>query len=223
LEKNIMGLEIPSADPVSSTAEAITEASPADWRLLGTYIGREEIALVRTGEGTRLVSRGEKEQGWELSEIEPCSTVWKSGPQSETLVMWSRGNGSEDAERSTERAGLPASGRDRGSGDSHRVVLSRQEALPFLENPNELLQQAHFEPYIEDGEMKGFRINNIRNGSVLEELGLQNGDVLNRIDGRSIRGPQDLLQAYSGLARSSLVSMEVQRKGENVNFLVEID
>lgn len=223
LEKNIMGLEIPSADPDPSPSEAETQASPTDWRLLGTHTGQQKLALVETGDGTRLVIKGEEEQGWELSEIEPWSTVWRSGPRSETLAMWVKGNGQEDAQASTERAGSPESRRDRGSGDSRRVTLSRQEARPFLENPNELLQQAHFEPYIENGEMRGFRINNIREDSMLKQVGLENGDVLSRIDGRSIRGPQDLMQAYSGMDRSSLVSMDVQRGGENVSFLVEID
>lgn len=222
MEKNIMDLEIPSQEPVAER-DPEPGASPTDWKLLGTYTGGQEFALVEIQDRTRLLDRGEKEQGWKLSQIEPRSTLWKSGSRTETLVMWAdeneRGEGQDNGERTRARG--PA--QDSGQQDSRKVTLSREEARHFLEDPNQLLQTALFEPYTQEGEMLGFRIDNISDGTILQELGLQDGDILTRIDGQSISGPQEFMQAYSSLGQSSLVSMDVKREGENVNFLLEID
>ncbi len=221
LKKNILGLEIPAAPSKAGSREPVTELE--NWKLLGTSTGKRSLALVSVNGQSNLLAVGESLQGWELSEIQPQSTQWKSGGKTLTLTMWPGEDVSEPSSTSTShRANLMIDHND-GHAGSRRVTLSRSEIQPFLNDANSLLQMAQFMPYSRPGEMSGFQVNRIRQDSMLHKLGLKNGDVLTRIDGRAIAGPTELLQAYSSLGQSTLVTVDVIREGRNVSFLVEIE
>ncbi len=212
-EKNILNLEIPGDKPLVSDMAA--SAGPDTWVLLGALTGARDMALVSVEGDVVLVSPGQNLKGWELYQVVPRSTVWKSGAMSRNLEMWQEREVSK--ERSSTRPFGPID-----SARSQKVSLSSQEVQPFLNDPNTLLQMAHFSPYEQDGE-RGFEINDIRPGSMLQKLGFRNRDVLTRIDGRLITGPTELLRAYSSLTQSSLVTMDILRQGQNVSFVVEIN
>lgn len=214
-EKNILNLEIPVDVPEPVKSDTTPELE--NWRLLGTVIGERDMALVSVDGQTELVAGGQTLNGWELSEILPQSTKWKSSARTRTLTLWAEDR-NHDQQRPPSRTSFA-----QDQQGSQRVTLSSQDIQPFLSDPNSLLQMAQFKPYTRQGEMSGFQLTNIRGDSILRKLGLRNGDVLTRIDGRPITGPTELLQAYSSLSSSTLVSMDILRRGENVSFLVEIE
>jgi general secretion pathway protein C len=45
-------------------------------------------------------------------------------------------------------------------------------------------------------------------------LGIKNGDILQGVDGRSIKRPDDILALYKKLKSGSQVSLEITRRGE---------
>jgi len=214
-KKNILNLEMPVDKPETLESDPTDEMD--GWKLLGTFTGERDLALVSVNGQTKLLSGGQSAEGWELSEILPESTQWKSGSSTRTLAMWLKG---EDPE---PPAPPPTSVFAPDQPGSQRVTLSSRDIQPFLNDPNSLLQMAQFKPYSREGGMNGFQVSNIRGDSILRKLGLRNGDVLTRIDGRPITGPTELLQAYSSLGNSTLVSMDIQRRGQNISFLIEIE
>lgn len=213
--KNILNLEMPVDKP--ETRESDPRDEMEGWKLLGTFTGERDLALVSVNDQTKLLSEGQSAEGWELSAILPELTQWKSGARTRTLSMWLK---EEDPD---PPASPPPSVFTPGQPGAQRVTLSSRDIQPFLNDPNSLLQMAQFKPYSREGEMSGFQVSNIRGDSILRKLGLRNGDILTRIDGRPITGPTELLQAYSSLGNSTLVSMDILRRGQNVSFLIEIE
>lgn len=85
-----------------------------------------------------------------------------------------------------------------------------------------LASQAAIVPYFEKGRSAGFRIYNIRKNSLYKKIGVRNGDVIKRINGYEFTSPQKALEAYSNLASSDNLSVELVRKGKRMNMSYEI-
>ena len=218
LEANILGLETPEQERVSQ--EPVTGATSFDWRLLGTITGARPKALVRRDEDFVIAAQGDVLDGWELVDVRTRSAVFASGGRQEEVPLWDggqekmeTGDGFRPAEMQTWAA----------PGVGTRVSLSRQDVQPLLSDPNTLLQMASFKPFTVDGRVSGFQVLSIRPDSLLHKIGLRNGDVLARINGQALTGPTQLLQAYSGMDRSSLVTLDIQRASQMQTFIVELN
>jgi general secretion pathway protein C len=185
------------------------------WRLLGTLTGRQDLALVQVKGENKLLSPGQTVQGWELSAIHPQTAVFKAKGRTYALRMWPP----------DPKAGQRPEPKRQQSVEpeiSSRQKVSGKDIDQLIQNPNSLLQTAQFGPYSQNGEIQGFAVTRIKPDSLLDRLGLENKDVVTRIDGQPIHGPIDLLQAHSSLKQSSLVTLDILRHGEHKSFVVEI-
>ncbi|MDZ7762797.1 MAG: PDZ domain-containing protein [Desulfovermiculus sp.] len=214
LRKNILNLELPEQDEASTSSQ--DQAELTDWRLLGTFTGHKDLALISISGQSKLFSPGQSSQGWKLTEVRPRTTLWQSGTQTQTLPMWT------EQSRSRDKPSIKAENSEQ-QPTSTRVSLSKEDIQPILQDTSTLLQMARCVPYIQQGKTRGFRITEIQPNSLLTQLGVKNGDVLTRIDGQTITGPTDLLQAYASLEQSSLVSLDILRQDELKTFVVEIE
>jgi type II secretion system protein C len=218
LEANILGLESPEQEHISP--EPVTGASSFDWRLLGTITGARPKALVRRDEEFVIADQGDMLDGWELVEVRARSAVFASGGRREEVLFW---DGQGEAMETGAGFRPPEMQTWAAPGVGTRVSLSRQDVQPLLSDPNTLLQMASFKPFTVDGRVSGFQVLSIRPDSLLHKIGLRNGDVLARINGQALTGPTQLLQAYSGMDRSSLVTLDVQRASQMQTFIVELN
>ncbi|AKJ06592.1 general secretion pathway protein C [Archangium gephyra] len=92
--------------------------------------------------------------------------------------------------------------------------VSRRDLDVALANPSELLMQARVIPAMRNGESQGFKLFSIRPGSLYGRIGLQNGDILQRINGLSIASAERGLEAFQKLRESSHIELEVERNGQ---------
>lgn len=217
LEKNILGLEIPDQGEVAQGRQE--ENDPASWALLGTLTGKTPKAILREDDQLLILHQGAVFNGWELTEVLPRSVVWVAEGKRREVRMWIKAPAIDPA--APARATPSQSWQPPASGT--RVSLSRQEVQPLLSDPNALLQMANFKPFSMDGKVSGFQVLSIRPESLLYKVGLRSGDVLARINGQTLTGPAQLLQAYSGMDRASLVTLDVQRASQMLTYLVEIN
>ena len=58
-------------------------------------------------------------------------------------------------------------------------------------------------------------ISSIKAGSFFAKLGLRNGDVVQGVDGRSIKSPDDVLDIYTKLKSASQVELQIKRRGKS--------
>ena len=89
-----------------------------------------------------------------------------------------------------------------------------------------LLTQARVTPNVtagSPGKTDGVIINEIQPGSLFENVGLVNGDVIQEVNGKTITGVADLVSMYRDLRPGTSVSVKVTRSGRQVvlNHTVE--
>jgi len=94
----------------------------------------------------------------------------------------------------------------------NQYVIRRQDIQKATGNLNALATQARIIPARKEN---GFRLLNIRNGSLYQKIGIQNGDIIKSINGIDISSPDKALEAYSRLQSASKISIDIVRRGGN--------
>ena len=96
--------------------------------------------------------------------------------------------------------------------------IPRSAVDRILENQAELMRTTRIMPQEQGGRVVGVQLFGVRANSLLGRLGLNNGDVLNRINGLDIASPDRALEAYSRLRTSDNLQLSVTRNGQPVNI-----
>jgi general secretion pathway protein C len=91
-----------------------------------------------------------------------------------------------------------------------RFAMARGEVEAAIANPQDILSQARFMPKFEGEAMVGFQVNAIKPGSILQDFGLQNGDLITEFNGISINSPAESAQLLQEFNDSDQVSLVVQ-------------
>ena len=84
-----------------------------------------------------------------------------------------------------------------------------------LNNLAQISTQARFVMHFEDGKPIGFKVLNIVDNSVFSKIGLQNGDVVTKINGYEINSPDKVLEIYPKLKSGAMSSMSLSVQGSN--------
>jgi general secretion pathway protein C len=88
----------------------------------------------------------------------------------------------------------------------------------ILENQAELMKQARIVPEQENGKVVGIRLFGVRNDTLLGALGMENGDRLQSINGFDMTSPEKALEAYARLRTADHMTVQINRKGSNMNL-----
>jgi general secretion pathway protein C len=115
-----------------------------------------------------------------------------------------------------------ASGADIVRVDPGTWQVRREKLLENFANVGSLSSQATVTPYFVQGQQLGFRLSQIRAGGVLQQMGLQEGDVLQKVNGLDIHTPQEALQAYQQLQTESTVRLSILRNNSPTTLTYEI-
>lgn len=107
-------------------------------------------------------------------------------------------------------------GIERTGGNEFNVRRSTVDRI--LENQAELMRTTRIMPHEEGGRVVGVQLFGVRGNSLLGRLGMQNGDILNRINGLEIASPDRALEAYSRLRTSDHLTVSLTRNGQPVNI-----
>jgi general secretion pathway protein C len=94
--------------------------------------------------------------------------------------------------------------------------IPRAEIDRTLSNLNDVAMQARIVPAFKDGVSQGFKLFSIRPDSIYTKIGIQNGDVIKRINGYDLNSPEKALEIYSKLKEASRIDIEVERNGASV-------
>ena len=73
-------------------------------------------------------------------------------------------------------------------------------------------------PSFKNGVANGFKLFSIRPGSIYSAIGIQNGDVITRINGFDINSPDKALEIYSRLKDAQNVDLQVDRRGQSMSY-----
>ena len=116
----------------------------------------------------------------------------------------------------------PAAGEVVKKLSANRFVVNREDVSSAVGNINQFMTQARLKPNFVGGRPSGFSVSEIQPGSLMEKLGLQNNDVVKKVNGQAIDKPEDVFQAYSQLQRDSNIELEIERGGRREVLRYEI-
>jgi len=94
-----------------------------------------------------------------------------------------------------------------------KFEVSRAEVQQTMENPAQFFSQMRAMPHFVDGKTDGFSISQVAPGSVFEQLGLQNGDLLTSIDGQPVTNPIQAMGLIQAVKTASAIDLTVNRGG----------
>jgi len=77
-------------------------------------------------------------------------------------------------------------------------------------------------PNLQNGASNGFRLSEIQPGSIFDEIGLQDGDVLTTIQGQNLGDPTQAVALLSSLRSRSSISLNVIRNGMSLRLFYNI-
>ena len=239
IQRNLFGSKIlntssAAAEKTEEDMEGLPE-STLPLKLLGTVVqvsGKRSFAIIQ--------DTGTREQqihfvGDEISE----GTVITSVARNRVVLL--RNGQEEILEKDEDQSAAPARTRvrptraskartaARGSepvtvrkvGDNN-FVMDRREVEGVLQDFNKLLTQIRVVPHFANGKPDGFKIFNIRPGSLFASLGMVNGDIIKRVNGLDITGPEQALQMFQQLRDESQVTVDLERFRKNLTLQYEI-
>jgi general secretion pathway protein C len=103
-----------------------------------------------------------------------------------------------------------------------KYMVDQREMLASTENMSQILTQARALPYMEQGKTVGFRISEITPGSIYEKIGLQNGDVIQKVNSQEVDDPAKFFQLYQGLRTERFIAIDLIRGGARQTLNYEI-
>lgn len=99
------------------------------------------------------------------------------------------------------------------SAGAKQIAVDRNSLNQSLQDIPTLLAQARVVPHFSGGNADGFMITDIVANSLYQQAGLQNGDVIRKVNGTEIRGPQQAMLMYQQLQHAEVIDLEVGRAG----------
>jgi general secretion pathway protein C len=207
-------------------------------RLIGTAVAMNhpEWSLANiedvTSHEVKVYMIGDKIQTAEVLEIEPADEDRRHGRViinnngRKEYIDDEAGNGVEVLQTAALPHGAVAANTNPppGSGVGNGIKetgadtyeIPRDEINKALGNLNDIAMQARIVPAFKDGVATGFKLFSIRPDSLYTKIGIQNGDIVRRINGYEINSPDKALEVYSKLKESNRIEIEVDRNGSPV-------
>ncbi len=103
-----------------------------------------------------------------------------------------------------------------------RKVIDRREVELAMSDLPKLLTQARAIPNMVNGTLNGFRIDYMAPASFYEKIGVQAGDILQRVNGVDIRDPSTILNLLQQLKNEQVVKLELVRNNQPSTVTYEL-
>lgn len=214
-----------SADDVAapSSASAPSAADTGGIRLKGVFAvdGKTlSAAIVNTGSRDMSVRVNEAiSDGVKLVEVRPDAIVISRGGARETIAMDKMGSkAATNAGASTAAAAQTGFRLKVNSTAQNSYSLSRTELNNVLQDPNQVNHLGVIAPTGSGG----VQVKEAPQGSLMQKLGLQAGDIITSLNGQPVSGPGDLARLYGQFGQISSIRAEVRRGGAPLSLSYSI-
>ena len=194
--------------PVSAGASAPTV------KLIGTTTGayRSAVILAPAGKEQELYRlKDDVGGGWLIDEIHTNRVVLKNGDRTEVV---------EVKFVETEPAKPPPTGA--AVAPRTGIRLDARDVDGALSDLNKVMTQARVVPSVVGGKVAGYAIFDIVPGSLYTKLGLQNNDVVERVNGVEIQSPDAFYQLFQQIRNQKSLALDFSRNGRRETVNIEI-
>lgn len=176
-------------------------------KLLGTVVaGKTSAAVVKLASGRQQVFFiGDAIQpGVKLAAVEVDAIVVARNGRRERINMEKNAQIRQAAPVTAVRPMQP----------NVRRQVNRRHLQSQIQDFPKLLSQARVIPHFIDGKADGFVISDIVPGSLYQQVGLQNGDIIRRVNGQQVTSAQQAMAMYQALQNAPSIDVELMRAGQ---------
>ena len=215
-EKVAVKARVEEMQPVSDEedVEPALEALPPT-KLIGTITGAYPHAVIVDPASNKQELYGLRDDvggGWLIYEIGKNIVVVKKGDKKETLeVKFIEGEPKTEA-----GTGLKPASAKTG------LRLDPRDVEGALSDMNTVMTQARVVPNLVEGKTRGYRMFNIVSGSIFTKLGIQNNDIVERVNGVEINSPDTLYQLFQQIKSERKIALDFNRGGRRESVTIEI-
>ncbi len=110
------------------------------------------------------------------------------------------------------QAGVPPDAVRKLADNAYEVKRSYIDST--LSNLSVVATQARIVPSFKNGVANGFKVFSVQPGSLYSAIGVENGDVIQRINGYEMNSPDKALEVYQKLQNSPHITIEIERNGQ---------
>jgi general secretion pathway protein C len=111
-------------------------------------------------------------------------------------------------------AALPPDGVKKTADNKYDVKKSVLDGT--LSNLNSVATQARIVPSFKNGVANGFKVFSIQPNSFYSAIGVENGDVIQKVNGYEINSPDKALEIYQKLREARHVTVDLERNGQTI-------
>lgn len=169
---------------------------------------------------TLIVHVGDTVGKYKIVTIQPDQVVVRINGKEEAFTLF------QEKRRKKKKRTFPGTSSavsyEKHAAATSHVILPKKAVHAALSDMATFLRQVRIVPYIENGKPQGFQLLDIVPGSIVSKVGLKNGDVVERVNGKAIHSPEDAMKLFSTLESGKGVSLTVKRKGELATILVDL-
>lgn len=180
-------------------------------------IVRNRVYLERTTQNNRLEYIDTRTTEQDLNDAKVAlEKQAEKDKQAEKL----REKAAADAEKKTADAAAPASTEVVKKVGTDTYEVSRDVVEQIRKNPNSLKNNSAYgplpkvQPVYKGGNIGGFRLLGIENGSVYAQLGLKSGDTIIDVNGQQVDGPQKAMALFDALNPGQDIGIKINRSGQ---------
>ena len=101
-------------------------------------------------------------------------------------------------------------------------VVDQARLQQMISNPGQIMTDARLRPNTASGKAEGFVLSEVKPAGIYQSLGLQDGDVLLRINEYDISNPERALQAFTALKGLDRVQIDLIRSGARMTMTYQI-
>jgi len=196
-------------DPGSEWSKIPLAAQDLGWNLVGTAVADDPALRFAIIEFQSTGKQGAYQEGDLLEE-----NLIKKILDGKVVIGTRRGDQILSIGSGTS-AGRPAS-----SGEV--AHLDRKEVDSTLADQMQFMREIGVRPRFEGGRPAGFVIYSIEPESIFGRMGLEDGDVIVSVNGKSLATTQPTMEFYDALKKGGTVSLEIKREDSTQRLLFEI-
>jgi general secretion pathway protein C len=113
--------------------------------------------------------------------------------------------------------GKVGDGKIKQTGDGEFVV-DNAVLEQLFSNPMALIGSARIMPHFEKGGIAGLQVSKVKPSGLAAKIGMQDGDIIRRVNGTEIKGVDDVLKLMGGLKGSKSINMDLTRGGKRTSL-----
>lgn len=214
-DKNIFGAEtstvrstLDAVDFMPSGGEEVSPSAPSEITLTGILRGPyTSYAIIKYRNEGLLLKEGIENKGLTLTKVRDTEAEISGNGKLYKIVL----NGT----KASETQATTQTGQERRS-------ITRREVVEKLSNVNSVMKTVMIAPYERDGMFVGYRMNRLKPDSALAKMGVENGDVIIRLNGKTLKDPAIFFDALANSENLSAIILDMERNNQKKTLYVEI-